>query len=69
MSLESWRNRLRAIEAAARERATSAECTGTTDPVLIQVAVRLPVAGSCEHPGEEKPQDIGTDLRLRLHRA
>jgi hypothetical protein len=69
MSLESWRNRLRAIEAAARERAISAECTGTSEPVLIQIAVRLAVAGSCEHPGEEKPHDIGTELRLRSHRA
>jgi hypothetical protein len=46
MSLECYRNRLRAIEIAAREWTASAECAGTTEPVVIQIAVRFPGASS-----------------------
>src|SRR5215475_12309988 len=45
MSLEAYRSRLRALELAARKLATSAECSGTSEPELIQIAIHF-------HPAE-----------------
>jgi hypothetical protein len=45
MSLEAYRSRLRELERAARERATSAGCSGTSEPELIQIAMYF-------HPAE-----------------
>jgi len=50
MSLEAYRTRLRALECAARKLATSAECSGTSEPELIQIAMHF-------HPAE------GTSVR------
>ena len=45
MSLEACRARLRELELAARKLATSAECSGTSEPNLIQIALHF-------HPAE-----------------
>jgi hypothetical protein len=45
MSLEAYRTRLRALEIAARKLATSVECSVTSEPELIQIAIQF-------HPAE-----------------
>jgi hypothetical protein len=46
MSLECYRSRLRAFEAAAAERAVSAEISGAGQAVLVRLGVRVhPAAG------------------------
>lgn len=45
MSLEAYRSRLRALELAAQKLATSADCSGTSEPELIQIAMHF-------HPAE-----------------
>jgi hypothetical protein len=48
MSLEAYRNRLRTLEHLARKIATSAECPGSRQPELIQIAMHF-------HPAEGAP--------------
>jgi Rieske 2Fe-2S family protein len=45
MSLEAYRARLRELELAARKLATSADCSGTSEPELIQITLHF-------HPAE-----------------
>jgi len=52
MSLEAYRSRLRALELAAQKLATSADCSGTSEPELIQIAMHF-------HPAE------GTSTRAK----
>jgi len=47
MSLEAYHSRLRALEHAAWELATSADSSGSSEPELIQIAVHFhPVEGT-----------------------
>lgn len=73
MSLEWHRTRLREIERLARKLATSAECAGTSEPLLVQISVRFhPAGGANPEQGPqilERSVDKRKDVAERMNRG